>query len=145
MNDSTQSNESGTGRKANRCLLAILLAAGLASTPAHADGADQAVAVDAADTAKKVEIRYVDPQLSANDARRAAYGYLRKLGYSRNSNTGTARIRSTTREGDTWIVEVAYSRGGRVLSQRAVLYVDADSALVTEVPPSGDDRRIAGN
>jgi len=113
----------------------ILFLAGAAAAHETADS----VAVDGPDHT----LRYANPQLSANDARRAAYSHMAELGYRRHGGPGSVRVRSTTREGDTWIVEVAYSAGGRVLSQRAMLYVDAESALVSEVPPENLDNRVA--
>jgi hypothetical protein len=129
---------------AGRLLVAALAAAlALLASPAHAGDATEAVAVDAAGKAPLDEVRVVGDPVSAHDARRAAYRYLGELGYTRSSGIGAARVRSITREGDTWILRVAYSRIGRVLGQQTMLYVDANSALVSEVAPEGIDGRVA--
>ena len=85
----------------------------------------------------------VDKQVSAYEARRAAYRYLRDLGYSRRVGPGSAQVRSITRDGDTWIIRVALSNGGAVRSERAMLYVDATTALVSEVPPTNKPSAVA--
>lgn len=106
------------------------------SPAAFAGDTHEAVAVDA-------DKMLIQQQLSAHDARRAGYRYLGTLGYGRTSGIGSARVRSVTREGDVWILRVAFGNGSRVQSQTAVLYVDAVSALVSEVAPSGIDGQVA--
>lgn len=117
-------------------IAAAALAALLIGNPAIAHETAAAVAVDGG-------TRLIAQQVSASEARRAAYRYLGELGYSRYSSTGSARVRSITREGDTWIVNVAYSTGGRVLSRRATLFVDAATAFVSEQAPADLERRVA--
>lgn len=117
-------------------IAAAALASILIASPAVAHETAAAVAVDGGE-------RRIVQQVSASDARRAAYRYLGELGYSRYSSTGSARVRSITREGDTWIVDVACSNGGRVLSRHATLYVDATTAFVSEQAPDDFERRVA--
>lgn len=104
---------------------------------AEANDAEGAIRID------RYEAPEATGQLSASDARRRAYRYLAKLGYTNSSAIGGARVRSITREGDTWIARIAYSTGGRVLSRKAVLYIDADTALVSETPPRDGEGRVA--
>lgn len=103
----------------------------------EANDADDAISID------RYEAPEASAQLSASDARRRAYRYLAELGYTNSSAIGGARVRSVTREDHTWIVRIAYSTGGRVLSQKAVLYIDADTALVSETPPRDGEGRVA--
>jgi hypothetical protein len=55
----------------------------------------------------------------------------------------TAAIKSVTREGDTWIVQLAISDGGWVMNKREVLYIDANSARVSEVAPEQMPQQVA--
>ncbi|MDX1480305.1 MAG: hypothetical protein R3315_01435 [Woeseiaceae bacterium] len=120
-------------------LAAAALVSLFMAAPAVAHETADAIAVDGVERSE----RLIGQQVSANEARRAAYRYLGELGYSRYSNVGAARVRSITREGDTWIVNVAYSTGGRVMSRQATLFVDADTALVSERAPDSFERRVA--
>ncbi len=118
-------------------LAATAIAALAATSPAALAGDTRdAVAVDTDKT-------LMQQQLSAHDARRAGYRYLGALGYARTSGIGSARVRSVTREGNVWILRVAFGNGSRVQSRTAVLYVDAVSALVSEVAPSGINGQVA--
>ncbi len=98
-----------------------------------------AAAGDAEDSAET----QIERQVSANEARRAAYRYLADQGYSRKIGPGGARVRSITRDGDTWILQVAISNGTSVQSDRSMLYIDAKSALVSEVAPADRPSRVA--
>ena len=84
-------------------------------------------------------------QISAHDARRPAYEYMEALGYVSGGTIGGAKVRDVTREGDTFIVRVAYSAGSRVMSKRAVLYINAATAVVSEQPPKNSEGRVASN
>ena len=44
---------------------------------------------------------------------------------------GAARIKSITRDGDTWILHVRYSQDSLTMRHSALLYVDAKKALVS--------------
>ena len=134
-----------TPRTAGRSGLAliIVLAAAIFASPAHAGDAPEASKIKVEETAALEEIRVVSESVSANDARRAAYRYLADQGFSKRSGLGAVRVRSTTREGDTWVLSVSYSRTGRALSQQAMLFVDAESALVSEVAPEDIEGRVA--
>ena len=129
---------------AGRAMLATAAAA-LLLLALQAQGADTAdgVAVDDYESVYVPAGQVIRQQISANEARRAAYRYMSELGYARNSSLGSARVRSVTREGDTWILTVAYTSGGRTLSRKAVLFVDANTALVSELPPGDIEGRVA--
>ena len=118
-----------------RILAASLLGVAflLPTSPASA-GDEKGVAID--------EI-VVEQQVSANEARRAAYRFLAARGYSRKIGAGSARVRSITRDGDTWIVQVSVTHGGAVQSDKAMLYIDARTALVSEAPPENLPSRVA--
>ena len=85
----------------------------------------------------------VDQQISANEARRVAYRYLSDQGYGRRIGPGSARVRDITRDGDTWILTVAFSNGTNVQSGRTMLYIDARTALVSELPPTKRSDTVA--
>ncbi len=116
---------------------ASVLAAALLVAAAPAVASD-AVAVDDA-----LDDTVIEKQITANDARRAAYGYLREQGYTRKIGPGGARVRAITRDGDTWLVKVSMSNGTSVQSVRSMLYIDAKTALVSEVPPEEQPSRVA--
>lgn len=138
MNDMTDSNIRPRQRR-KRPL--ALLGAALGALALTAQAAD--LETGKADELPVYRIQLAGDQVTAHDARRAAYRYLAGLGYTSGNGIGAARVRSMTRDGDTWILRIAFSRGGRALSQRAVLYVDADTEVVSEVPPAGADGPVA--
>ena len=120
-----------------RNILMVASAAALLATAGQASAhePDKALSID--------EIKVVE-QLSASDARRRAYDYMASLGYVNTGQIGGARVRGITREGDTWIVRVAFSSGSRIMNRSAVLYIDAATAVVSEQPPK-DAGRVAAN
>ncbi len=85
----------------------------------------------------------VTEQLSAYGAKRLARQFLVERGFSYGIGPGKARIRSISRDSDTWIVQVALSNGGWVMNNRAFLYIDANSAMVSEVAPERKPRQVA--
>ena len=85
----------------------------------------------------------VTERLSAHGAKRLARQFLVERGFSYGTGPGRASVKSTTREGDTWIVQVAFSDGGWVMNNRGYLYIDADSAMVSEVAPERKPRQVA--
>jgi hypothetical protein len=114
--------------------ITVLFLAGQASAGETKD----AVSIDRHCSAAAAE------HLSAHEARRRAYDYMTDLGYAK-SGVGAARIQGITRDGETWIAKVAYSNGGRTLSNKAVLYIDSHTAMVSEVPPGNADVSVAAN
>lgn len=127
MSSITKSNITQGRRVAAAAILAVSFA--LIAQPASA-GDDGAVAID-----DRIIEHEVIRQISANEARRTAYRHLAALGYSRKIGPGSARVRSITRDGGTWIVRVAISNGTSVQSEQRMLYIDARTALVSEIPP----------
>ena len=127
----------GTINSRIRSILVAASAAALLVTTGQAGAHEpgDAVSID--------EVKVVE-QLSANDARRRAYDYMASLGYVNSGQIGGAKVRGITREGDTWIVRVAYSSGSRIMKRSAVLYIDAATAVVSEQPPN-DEGRVAAN
>ena len=115
-----------------------LIGAVVAATAALLLGGGAAVAGDGP---KKTTV--IEEQVSASEARRVAYRYLSRQGYARRVGPGSARVRSITRDGDTWIITVAFSNGTNVQSGRTMLYVDARTALVSEVPPTNRSDTVA--
>ncbi len=115
--------------------LAVLMAAaiGLSSASTYAAETD-AVAYDNIT---------VTEQVSAHGAKRLARQFLVERGFATGVGPGKAAIKSATRDGDTWILQIAISDGGWVMNRRAVLYIDAGSAMVSEVAPEPKPEQVA--
>ena len=118
----------------NPLVLALALAAatGLSSTASYA--ADPAVAY---------ENITVTAQVSAHGAKRLGRLYLQDQGFNYGIGPGAAQIRSITRDGDTWVLQVRYSLGGLTMNQRALLYVNARAGLVSDVAPEREAEQLA--
>lgn len=114
----------------------ILASAALITLPA-ATLADTPVAVDNADYA-------IEKQVSASEAKRLARSHLNALGFSTHvgPGPGAARIRSVTRDAGTWIIYVRVTNGGAVFSKQHVLYVNAQTGVVSEVPPRSSPAQV---
>ena len=116
-------------------IVALVLAAafGLSATSSHA-----------ADSSEQTydNVTVVAP-ISASSAKRLARGFMRERGFVSGIGPGAARIRSISRDGGTWIVQVAYSLDTTTMSKRATLYIDADSASVSEVAPVKEPVQVA--
>jgi len=82
-------------------------------------------------------------QVSASSAKRLVRSFLSERGFVNGVGPGAARIKSISRDGDTWIIQIVYSMGTLVMNNRATLYVNADSATVSEVPPAKKPVRVA--
>ncbi len=123
-----------TVTKYPRILTALLAAAiGLSAASSYAH-----------ETAEKADDNIaVTEQLSAYGAKRLARQFLVERGFSTGFGPGKATIKSITRDGDTWIVQVAWSNGGWVMDQRGLLYIDANSAMVSEVAPERKPPQVA--
>jgi len=116
--------------------LAVLTAAtiGLSSVAANADE-NAPVAYDNIT---------VTEQVSAYAAKRLARRYLVERGFATGVGPGKAAIDSITRDGDTWVLRLAISDGGWVMNRSAVLYIDANTAAVSESEPETNPERVAG-
>jgi hypothetical protein len=116
-------------------VLAVLAAAtiGLSSASAMADEAAP-VAYDNIT---------VTEQVSAHGAKRLARQFLVERGFATGKGPGKAAIKSVTREGDTWILQLAISNGGWVMNKQARLYIDAKSAVVSTSAPAPKPVQVA--
>ncbi len=84
-----------------------------------------------------------EEQVSANAARRLARVYLCSLGFCSRFGPGGAKIRSITRDAGTWIVYAQVSNGPAAMNQQRILYVDAQTGLVSNVPPDTSPAQVA--
>ena len=82
-------------------------------------------------------------QVSAHGAKRLARQFLVERGFETGVGPGKAAIKSVTREGDTWVLRVSMSNGGWTMNKSAVLYIDAESATVSEVAPERLPQQVA--
>ena len=116
-------------------ILAVLVgsAIGLSSVSAYAADADE----------EAYDNIIVTEQVSAHGAKRLARRFLVERGYGLGVGPGKATIRSVTREGDTWILRIAMSDSGWVMNRRAVLYIDARAATVSEEAPETLPQQVA--
>jgi len=118
-----------------------LAAMAILALPAVSQADDKAGAQDVT----AYENIIVTEQVSAHRAKRIARTYLQDRGFRNGMGPGAARIRSITREGDTWVVLVRLNNSNRhVMNEKYYLYVDADTAVVSETPPASP-ARVAGN
>lgn len=85
----------------------------------------------------------VEEQVSANAARRLARVHLCSLGFCSRFGPGGAKIRSITRDAGTWIIYANVSNGPAIMNQQRILYVDAKTGLVSNVPPDTSPAQIA--
>ena len=85
----------------------------------------------------------VEEQVSANAARRLARVHLCSLGFCSRFGPGGAKIRSITRDVGTWIIYAQISNGPAVMNQQRILYVDARTGLVSNVPPDSSPAQVA--
>lgn len=119
----------------SRHILTVLLGAAITLSAASAYAHE--TADDAFDTITVTE------QLSAYAAKRLARRYLVEREFEIGTGPGKAKINSITRDNDTWIVQLALSNGGWTMNTRAQLYIDANTALVSEVAPARMPRQVA--
>lgn len=85
----------------------------------------------------------VTADVSANSAKRLVRSYLHDRGFKYGIGPGAARVKSITRDADTWIVRINYSSGGFVMSEQATLYVNAKTAVLAEVAPAPQPQQVA--
>lgn len=116
-------------------VLAVLMAAafGLSSVSTYAADTDDSA----------YDNITVTEQVSAHSAKRLAREFLVERGFATGTGPGKAAIKSVARDGDTWVLQVAISDGGWVMNKRAVLYINADSAMLSEVAPIQKPEQVA--
>ncbi len=131
INRKTKSSEPGLLRRS----AVILVGAALVTLPPSAVFAH----TPAQDDIAKHE---VEKQVSAHEAKRLARSYLRTLGFSNRIGPGAVKIRNITRDAGTWIVSARVS-GTYVLNDKRILYVDAQTGAVSDVPPVSSRTQIA--
>ena len=85
----------------------------------------------------------VEEQISANAAKRLARSHLCSMGFCSQFGPGGAKIRSITRDAGTWIVFARVSNGPSVMNEEHIFYVDAQTGLVSNVPPDTSPTQIA--
>lgn len=85
----------------------------------------------------------VEKQVSASEAKRMARSHLKSQGFSGRIGPGAARIQSITRDAGTWIVSAKVSNGGSVLTEQRILYIDAQTGVVSDVAPTKSPSQVA--
>ncbi len=85
----------------------------------------------------------VEEQVSANAAKRLARVHLCSLGFCSRFGPGGAKIRSITRDAGTWIVYTRVSNGPTVMNEQRILYIDAQTGVVSDVPPDTSPAQVA--
>ena len=87
----------------------------------------------------------VEKQVSANQAKRLARSHLTRQGFSTSigPGPGAARIKSITRDANTWIVHARVSNGGSVLNIQRIIYVDTQTGVVSDVAPTKSPSQVA--
>jgi len=85
----------------------------------------------------------VEKQVSASEAKRMARSHLKAQGFSGRIGPGAARIQSVTRDAGTWIISAKVSNGGSVLADQRILYVDAQTGVVSDVAPTNSPSQVA--
>lgn len=120
----------------------ILAIASVMAFPAMAQAGDQG-----ADAEKLgYDNIVVTERISANGAKRAVRHYLAEHGFTSDLGPGAARVRSVSLDGSTWVVEVAISnQNSRILNEKHYLFVDRQTAVVSETPPADHPERVAAN
>jgi hypothetical protein len=103
-----------------------------------------AISSNAADSSEQAydNVTVVAP-ISAHSAKRLARGFMSERGFVSGIGPGAARIKSISRDGGTWIVQIAYSLDTTTMNKRATLYIDADSESVSEVAPVKEPVQVA--
>ena len=82
-------------------------------------------------------------QLSAYEAKRLARAYLCHAGYCSRVGPGAAKLRSITRDAGTWILNVRLSDTGTTFNRQHVIYIDANTGVVSEVPGAQAPTNVA--
>jgi hypothetical protein len=90
-----------------------------------------------------IAIYEVEEQVSANSAKRLARAHLCSVGFCSRFGPGGAKIRSITRDAGTWIVYTRISNGPTVMNKQRILYIDAQTGVVSDVPPDTSPAQVA--
>ncbi len=85
----------------------------------------------------------VEEQVSANSAKRLARAHLCSIGFCSRFGPGGAKIGSITRDAGTWIVFAKVSNGTAVMNQQRILYIDAQTGLVSNGLPDTSPAQVA--
>ena len=85
----------------------------------------------------------VEEQVSANAAKRLARAHLCSMGFCNRFGPGGAKIRSITLDAGTWIVYTRVSNGPTVMNEQRILYIDAQTGVVSDVPPATSPAQVA--
>ncbi len=83
------------------------------------------------------------PSLSAYEAKRLARAHLCDAGFCSSFGPGAAKLSAITRDAGIWILNVRLSGGGATFTQHRVLYIDAGTGVVSEVPPAASPTQVA--
>jgi len=86
----------------------------------------------------------LNQQISANKAKRLARSYLCSVGFCSSFGPGSAKVRSVTRDSATWVIYVQLSNGPTAMNQKHVLYVDAQTGVVSETRKEQTPEQVAG-
>ncbi len=135
MNTNTLYSKSSYARRL-RSVALTLVGTALISLPTSVVLADTTEADDLA----KYE---VEKQVSASEAKRMARSHLKAQGFSGRIGPGAARIQSITRDAGTWIVTARVSNGGAVQNRQRVLYIDAQTGVVSDAAPTKSPSQVA--
>ncbi len=90
-----------------------------------------------------IAIYEVEEQVSANSAKRLARAHLCSMGFCSRFGPGGAKIGSITRDAGTWIVYTRVSNGPTVMNKQRILYIDAQTGVVSDVPPVTSPAQVA--
>lgn len=112
--------------------LVLAVAIGLSATTSYASESEEAY-----------DNITVTQQVSAYGAKRLARRFLTDRGFTNGMGPGAARIKSITRDGDTWILRVAFSVNNHIMTESALLYIDAGTSQVSEIAPARKPQQVA--
>ncbi len=85
----------------------------------------------------------LEQQVSAHEAKRLARVHLCSVGFCSRFGPGGAKVRSITRDAGTWIIDARVSNSSAVMNKQLILYVDAQSGLVSDVAPKTSPTQVA--
>ena len=84
-----------------------------------------------------------EKQVSAYEAKRLARVHLCSVGFCSRFGPGGAKVRSITRDAGTWIIDARVSNSSAVMNKQFILYVDAQSGVVSDVAPESSPTQVA--
>lgn len=85
----------------------------------------------------------LEQQVSAHEARRLARVHLCSVGFCSRFGPGGAKVRSITRDAGTWIIDARVSNSSAAMNKQLVLYVNAQSGVVSDVAPKPSPTQVA--